>query len=265
MQPNQFLENYYNDKCDEASRLLTRHGSVEFLTTMHYIKQYLTPGAKILEIGAATGIYSHTIAQMGYTVDAVELLEKHIKLFKQNTQADETVTITQGNAMDLSGFPDCAYDITLLLGPMYHLYTDEDKHMAMSEALRVTKHGGIVFTAYAMSDALILDGGFMERRWSLNKVIEQGYVDEETFACVRTDPHQIIDVIRIEKIDAIMAEYPVTRLHFVSADGCWAMSKALEEMDDALFELYVKYHFATCERADMVGLSCHAIDIFRKV
>jgi len=65
-------------------------------------------------------------------------------------QAGETVTITQSNAMDLSGFPDCAYDITLLLGPMYHLYTDEDKHMAMSEALRVTKQGGIVLAAYAM-------------------------------------------------------------------------------------------------------------------
>jgi len=39
MQPNRFLENYYNDKCDEASRLLTRHGSVEFLTTMRYIKR----------------------------------------------------------------------------------------------------------------------------------------------------------------------------------------------------------------------------------
>lgn len=41
--------------------------------------------------------------------------------------------------MDLSGFSDNQYDITLLLGPMYHLYTIEDKHQALKEAIRVTK------------------------------------------------------------------------------------------------------------------------------
>ena len=127
----------------------------------------------------------------------------------------------------------------------------------------MTKCGGVVFAAYVMSDALILDGGFKERRWNISKIIEQGYIETQTFS-VRTDPHQIIDVIRKEKVDEIMAEYPVTRLHFVSADGCWSMSDVLEELDDELFEIYLKYHFATCERNDMLGLSSHTIDIFKK-
>lgn len=40
--------------------------------------------------------------------------------------------------MDLSAFPDNGYDITLLLGPLYHLYTKEDKLQALREAIRVT-------------------------------------------------------------------------------------------------------------------------------
>ena len=63
------LTDYYSGY-DEDGRLLSRHGSVEFLTTMRYIEKYLRPGMRILEIGAATGRYSHTLARRGYTVDA---------------------------------------------------------------------------------------------------------------------------------------------------------------------------------------------------
>ena len=87
---------------------------------------------RILEIGAATGRYSHALAQKGYCVDAVELIEHNIEIFKQNTTPGETVTITQGNATDLSMFEDDIYDITLLLGPMYHLFTTEDKRKALT-------------------------------------------------------------------------------------------------------------------------------------
>ena len=89
---------------------------------------------RILEIGAATGRYSHALAQKGYCVDAVELIE-HIEIFKQNTTPGETVTITQGNATDLSMFEDDICDITLLLGPMYHLFTTEDKRKPLTLSL----------------------------------------------------------------------------------------------------------------------------------
>ena len=81
----------------------------------------------MIEIGAGTGRYSHALARQGYTVDAVELVSHNIDVFRKNTMSNEDITITQGNALDLSAFPDNKYDITLLLGPLYHLYSDEDK------------------------------------------------------------------------------------------------------------------------------------------
>jgi len=125
MQTNQYLIEFYSTH-DEDARLVLRHGSVEFLTTMRYIEKYLKPGDKILEVGAATGRYSHTLARMGYEVDAVELVEHNIEVFKKNTQPGEKITVIQGNAMDLTGFNDDTYDITLILGPLYHLFTKED-------------------------------------------------------------------------------------------------------------------------------------------
>ena len=80
--------------------------------------------------------------------DAVELLEHNIEIFRRNTLPGETVTVTQGNAVDLSAFAGETYDITLLLGPMYHLFTREEQLAALREVVRVTKKGGIVVAAY---------------------------------------------------------------------------------------------------------------------
>ena len=118
----QYYENY-----DEDNRLCSRYGMVEFLTTIRYIEKYLRPGMRILEIGAATGRYSHYFARQGYHVDSVELIAHNIEIFKKNTYPEEKITITQGNAKDLSMFDDNTYDITLLLGPMYHLFTEKEK------------------------------------------------------------------------------------------------------------------------------------------
>ena len=50
-----YIREFY-DHFDEDGRLASRHGSVEFLTTMHYIHRYLRPGAKVLEIGAGQSV-----------------------------------------------------------------------------------------------------------------------------------------------------------------------------------------------------------------
>ena len=117
MKTNPYIIDYYNNY-DEDSRLSPRHGTVEFLTTMRYIEKYIKPGSRVLEIGAGTGRYSHALARLGYTVDAVELVPHNIEVFCRHTLPAEHITITQGNALDLSAFSDNQYDITLLLGPL---------------------------------------------------------------------------------------------------------------------------------------------------
>lgn len=168
-----YLVDYYNTH-DEDVRLLSKHGRVEFLTTVKYIKQYLKDGMKIIEIGAATGRYSHYFAQKGFEVDAVELIEHNIEVFKTKTLPGENVRIKQGNALDLSEYPDNSYDITLLLGPMYHLYTFEEQKKALSEAIRITKPDGYIFVAYCMLEPSMFCC-FKNNR--IDKLIEDGEFD----------------------------------------------------------------------------------------
>ena len=145
------LEEYYNNY-DEEGRLLSRHGQVEYLTTMKYIKECLEgiSDPSILEVGAGTGRYSVTLAKQGLQVTAVELIAHNLEILRSKLDGTEPIHTTQGNALDLSGFPDNSFDLTMLLGPMYHLYTKEEKLRALSEAVRVTKSGGHILVAYCI-------------------------------------------------------------------------------------------------------------------
>lgn len=262
METHDFLTEFYSAHCDEDARLRSRHGMVEYLTTMRYIERYLKPEDKVLEIGAGTGRYSHALAPKGYQMDAVELLEHNIEVFRQNTRPGEPVTVRQGNALDLGGFGDDTYDITLLLGPLYHLYTAEEQKQALIEAIRVTKPGGVLFAAYCGSDATAIQYCF--GRGMLREPQHRALVDPVTFK-LNSDPAHIFALHRREDIDALMDGLPARRLHFVGTDMATGyMRDTIDQMDDELYELYLRYHFAVCERPDLVGASNHFLDVMRK-
>ena len=256
------LSNYYGNY-NEDGRLSSQHGMVEYLTTMRYIEKYLCPGMRIIEIGAGTGRYSHTLAGMGYHVDAVELVEHNIEIFKQNITEGEPVTVTQGNAIDLKGFEDGSYDMTLLLGPMYHLFTEQDQKQALTEAMRVTKVGGIVYVAYCNNDATIIQFAF--QKGMIRDSHYKELIDPHTFKC-HSNPEELFQLYRREDIDRLMEGLPAERLHYLGTDMATNfMREYVDAMDDELFELYLRYHFSICERRDMVGATHHILDVFRKL
>ena len=255
------LTDYYSGY-DEDNRLRSKHGMVEFLTTMRYVEKYLKPGMKVLEIGAATGRYTHALAQKGYEVDAVELVQHNIDIFREKTQPGEKVRIWQGNAKALSMFNDDSYDVTLLLGPMYHLFTVEEQKQALAEAIRVTKKGGVVFAAYCGNEATMIQYCF--GRGMLREKRYQDLVDPVTFKA-SSDPAELFQLYRKEDIDALMAGFSVERLHYVGTDMATNyMRGAIDEMEEDLFRMYLNYHFVICERSDLVGASHHILDVFRK-
>lgn len=255
----EYLSNYYNEY-DEDGRLSIQSTSVEYLTTMKYIEKYLESGMKILEIGAGTGRYSLALAEKGYKVDAVELIAHNIDVFKSKIKPNHNVTITQGDACCLDFIEDNTYDITLLLGPMYHLFDEADKINALSEAIRVTKKGGIIFTAYISCNILIYN------LFSHNDIEEyksKGLIDDEF------KPHPIPEYLfsfhNKEDIDQLMEGFNVKRLHFVGVDIMHQyMKDTINTMDESTFKDYLKFHFQMCERDDIVGMSNHLLDIFRK-
>ena len=257
------LEQYYNKFCEDK-RLTRRHGMVEYTVSMHYIHKYLNglKNARILDVGAGTGRYSIALAEEGHDVTSVELLKYNLCILNSKVKSKGiNVKAYQGNALKLSRFSDEVFDLTLLFGPMYHLYTMEDKVKALSEAARVTKSGGTIMAAYCMNEYGVLLYGF--RDGNIKECLEDGRLTQD-FRCV-SGPEDLYDYVRLEDIDGINQRAGLERVQIVAADGpANYMRQALHAMNEETFELFIKYQLSVCERQELLGASAHTLDILRK-
>ncbi len=259
-----YLEQYYNNY-DEEGRLLKRYGRIEYITTMKYIHKFLSEREKvscrILEAGAGTGRYSIALAQEGYTVDSVELVEHNLNILKSKIKEEYHITARQGNVLDLSAFEDDTFDMTLVLGPMYHLYSEEEKRRALTEAIRVTKPKGYIMVAYCMNEATILQYCFMENH--LQECMNKNMLTED-FHCI-SKPEDLFEIVRIEDINRFTKGLNVERIHLVATDGATNyMRDIIENMEEDIYEQYIRYHLTICERQDLIGATNHSLDILRK-
>ena len=164
------LTRFYN-KFNENKRLDTRHGQVEFFTSIKYIHDYLKPGDRIADIGAGPGKYSLFLKQEGYDVTAVELVRPNIGMLR---------------AKD--------FDAVILFGPMYHLYSFEDRLQALKEAARICKR--VLFVTYIMNEYALIQYAFKENNYSLIK----DKLDKDFRIC---DPDGIFFQTRLEEMDEL--------------------------------------------------------------
>lgn len=256
-----YLTEYYQNY-DEDGRLLRRYGSVEFLTTVKYIDRYLKKGMSILEVGAGTGRYSLHYAKNGFHVTSADLIDHNLEILRSHITPEMDIETYRCNACDLSAFGNDQFDLTLVLGPLYHLFGMEDKKRAVSEALRVTKPGGKVYIAFIMNDAVILDWGLVSG--NLAKGLESGLISP-AFHC-QSSPELLFEMTTVQEIRELMSGFPIRELHLVASDGMVNhFREAIEQVDDELFEAWLQYHFATCERPDLIGYSNHSLYIGQKL
>ena len=258
----EYLKNFY-ENYDEDGRLLSQHGQVEYITTRKYIDECLAAagGRHILEVGAGTGRYSVALAKEGYEVTAVELIEHNLELLRQKLDGTESLTAVQGNALDLSRFADDSFDLTLLLGPMYHLYSREDKLLALREAVRVTRRGGYILVAYCMYEPTVIQYVFGLNR--LGEVMELDMLTED-WHCI-SKPKDLFELIRTEEIAELDGELDVSRVKLIATDGATNyLRDYIDKMDAETFARWLDYHLTICERQDLIGASHHTLDILRK-
>ena len=283
------IEKYYN-KFHEEHRLTTRHGQVEFRTTLHYIEEairwlsdakrrienttdngsqnvvsirpsgYSTSGAlKIADIGAGTGRYSVELCHRGYDVTAVELVKHNLEILRAK---HENIKTWQGDARNLSFLDDKSFDITLLFGPLYHLHGDEEKLKALAEARRITKKGGIILVAYVMNEYSVISYCFKEHKWS--EVAEKGGLSPD-FHTICTE-EDLYDYVRLEDIDRLNKAAGLERIKIISADGAADyMRRELNEMSEEEFQAFCDFQLAIAERPELVGAGSHCVDILKNV
>ena len=246
---------------DEDGRLRrTRHGQLEFLTTMHYIRRFAQPGSRVLEVGAGTGRYSVALAREGMDVTAVELLECNLARLRENARGTEHLTALQGDGTDLSRFADGSFDVTLVLGPMYHLYEKEEVHRAIDEAIRVTKPGGAILFAF-LSVFGIMYANYFRGNWAFGQ--------EENFTAdhmVRHFKEQLFTGYDVTEFEALFDGKPVEWITTAGTDG---QLEPIEEREDFSvteedFPAFASWYLAFAEKRELLGGTNHLLYICRK-
>lgn len=263
------LEEYYN-KFNEEKRFDSRHGQVEFRVTMHFLTKYLDNIAtnknrsdiKVLDIGAGTGRYSIALAKEGYNVSAIELVKHNVSRLKQYASNNGVnVDARQGNALKLNKYEDESFDLTLLFGPMYHLFGDEDKIRALNEAKRVTKKNGLILVAYCMNEYALIMHGFNDHH--ALESMKNGIIDSDFKVCNREE--NLYEFVRISDIDRINKACSLDREGIFSPDGpSDYIRRTLNSMNDEEFEYFIKFQIHNAFRQDLIGAGSHVVDVLRK-
>ena len=248
---------------NEDERLISQSGAVEFRVTTAYVDRYLRPGDRIMEIGCGTGRYSLRYARQGFRVTALDLLETNLAVLRDHARPGDSIEIAQGNALDLSRWADETFDATLLLGPMYHLFTEADKLTALREALRVTKRGGLLFAAYCQFDAAMIQAIFSGKKL-YDHVVEGGLLDKRAWLPI-SNPAGIFELYRREDVDRLDAALDAERLHYVGTDMFTHYRRDdIDALNPRLYEKYIAYTMSICENQNLVGASNHTLDVLRR-
>lgn len=254
------IEKHYL-KHKEDLRLARRHGIVEFTTTMHYIHKILSnlpQTARIADVGAGTGAYSIALKSEGYKVKAIELVGHNIEVMLSK---DPEIDALKADARDLSAIESDYYDVTLLLGPLYHLFTDAEKVKALNEAKRITKPGGRILVGYLMNDYSILTYCFAENRMA--GLVASGNVDSDFH--VQAKPDELYDYVRLEDIDSLNIAAGLRRERIFSPEGAADfMRTQINQMTEENFQLFLKYQLQNAERPELIGAGSHVVDILIK-
>ena len=244
---------YLYEEFDEEQRLTASFSrSIEFKTTMNIILEHAEAPAHILDVGAATGIYSVPLVAMGHTVDAVEIVGKHVQslLGKKEKAGLDGLSIYHQSALDMSNLESHSYDLGLCFGPLYHLVDDNDQKKVISEMCRLIKDHGVILFSFINNDMVIATETYYSQGLYL---VEQTY-DHMTFK-VEDKPFVFHTLTQAKEL---LESCGLEIIEIIASDGLSELMRStLDAMDNNMQKQWLKYHDYTCRKPEFLGASNH--------
>ncbi|MBR6209373.1 MAG: class I SAM-dependent methyltransferase [Oscillospiraceae bacterium] len=256
----EIVSSFYSQYDEDGRTTRSRHGQLEYYTTMTYIHRYAAEKSKILEVGAGTGKYSIALAREGMDVTAVELVESNLAVLREKSKGITNIRSFQGDATDLSRFSDNSFDVTLLFGPMYHLFEADEVNRAIDEAIRVTKPGGVILFAF-ISVFAIMYSNYFYGNWADGQ--EENFTKDYQ---VRHFKEQLFTGYDITEFEGLFRKKPVEWITTAGVDG---LIEPIEKrpdfsMTDAEFKALAGWYLHFSEKRELLGNTNHLLYICRK-
>lgn len=259
-------EPFYDAYAPNEWQRLEKHRT-EFAVSLRALEAFLPrPPCSVLDVGGGPGRYAIELARQGYSVTLLDISQENLRLARQKANAAQVslVDTIHANAVDLSALDSANYDALLLMGPLYHLLTHQERIQAIHEAMRVLKPGGKLFAAFITRFAPFRYVAIGEPAWLAKnpayarQLLETGIHDQPTqFAkAYYAHPNEIIPLM----------EGSGLRTHRLV--GCEGIVAELDDKVNALteeaWEAWVDLNYRLGQDPTLYGASDHLLYVGEK-
>lgn len=268
----QEIIDYYNS-FDEWGRL--DREPLEFQINWHYMKKYLPPTGEVLDNGAGPGRYSIELAREGYRVTLTDITPRLVEIAK--TKAIELKLMDQFNgfyvadATDLRELENEQFDASLMMGPLYHLQSEEQRVAAVKELYRVTKKGGVVFVAFMSRVRHVLTSLLYPHQWKPNDNLDSIYEFIKTGIFNHRDQGRFTGAyyFNIEDIKPFMESHGFETLNLIGSENIGSVLTPEQweywrNRGDQEYKKLIDLLIKTATDPYVLGISSHLLYIGRR-
>ncbi|RED65109.1 class I SAM-dependent methyltransferase [Cohnella lupini] len=263
----------YYSVFDEWGRL--DREPIEFIVNSRFIRSNLPEQGLVLDIGAGPGKYAFALARWGYDVTVADftpaLIDQAEKMANELGLSSKFNGFHVADARDLSRFEEEQFDACLMLGPMYHLQSKEERIQAVNELRRVTRKDGVVFVAFMPRLKHLATSLMYPEHWKPNDTVRGLSEFAETGIIDHKDEGRFTGAYysRIEDIQPFMADHGFESIKLIASESIVG-SMSPEQWDywrqkgDEDFEAILRLVVEASESPYSLGASAHLMYIGRK-
>ncbi len=260
-------EHYDADPALEWERL--EKEPFEFELTTYMMDKYVRPGDSVLDIGGGPGRYSIYYAQKGCAVTLAELSQGNVDFARAKAaEAGVSFPAYAVNCLELDGLGLGQFDHVFLMGPLYHLQSEEDRVEAVNVALRHLKPGGKLYVSFIpLLSGMIYD---LQHEGAICKDVEDPYCQKILDQVELGGDHSGLGFTQVcffhpRNILPFMEKFPVKKLHLFGQEGFLAPNKyQLMERSGAEIRTWVEMAKRYIEMPEFLSWSEHLMYIGEK-
>lgn len=274
------IKKYYDEFPDREQNRLSRsaYDSIESEITKRFITKHVKNSSVIAEVGCGAGHYSTWLLREGHKVHLIDLSENLLKLaqasIEKNNLQKNVLGISNLDARNLGSVSSDSFDVTLVMGPFYHLLSVEDREVAMKEVYRITKPDGLIFSAvinricpflnmmHNSPESLAFE--LEHDTEEMNRILSTGKYEN-----VEQNPSEFTDAY-FAKIDDIPNLYRKYSIDLVETFACEGIASYLYDKAEVIKKSSVAWNrfleiiFQNSTRPELLGTSEHVVYIGKK-
>ena len=270
-EPESIKEHFDEYGVQEWERLVrTPVDEMSLTIHAHYLKKYILPNQKVLEIGAGAGRFTQILAGLGAQIVVADISSVQLELNKkfsiEYNFRQAIMDWQQADICDLSRFEPESFDAVIAYGGPFSYVLDK-RDLALAECLQVIKPGGLLLLSVMSlwgSAHGSLDGVLSIPPEANLEIIRTGDITSATFP----DRHE--NFMHLFRASELLNWLEKAGLAVTdrSASNCLSLTwnetlKQIRDDDDKWDEL-IQMELEACVEEGCLDMGSHMIAVARK-